>query len=121
MRPRRPRHNRATTKARDATDQHILRLHLAMVDKLLADPTPLTHLYQVLEQRYQAGQLRHSAYIHWHSILDCIDQPEIFRRELLDQAERMCKLRRRTILVGILTEQERIALLYPPPATTPTT
>ena len=83
-----------------------------MVDKLLADPSQLPALYQRLEQRYQAGQLRHSGYIHWHSILDCIDQPELFRRELLDDGERMRKLRRRTILTGILTEQERLQLLY---------
>lgn len=83
-----------------------------MVNKLLADPSHLPALYQRLEQRYQAGQLRHSGYIHWHSILDCIDQPELFRRELLDDGERMRKLRRRTILTGILTEQERLQLLY---------
>lgn len=86
-----------------------------MVAKLLADPSCLPELYHRLEQRYQAGQLRHSGYIHWHSILDCIDQPDLFRRELLDEGDRMRKLRRRTILTGILTEQERIALLYPAP------
>ncbi len=115
MRPRKPRRHRASNKAHDATDKQILLLHQAMVDKLLADPQQVANIYQRLEQRYQAGQLRHSAYIHWHSILDCIDQPEVFRRELLDEGERMGKLRRRTILTGILTEQERIALLYPEP------
>ena len=83
-----------------------------MVDKLLANQALLPAIYQRLEQRYQAGQLRHSGYIHWHSILDCIEQPEMFRRELLDEGERMRKLRRRTILTGILTEQERLELLY---------
>ena len=66
---------------------------------------------QRLEQRYQAGQIRHSGYIHWHSILDCVDDPALFRRELLDSGERMTKLRRRTVLVGILTEAERSAAL----------
>ncbi|MDX1536456.1 hypothetical protein [Arsukibacterium sp.] len=113
MKPRRTGRNRPVSKQLDAADQQILRLHQAMVDKLLADRCGLPAIYQRLEQRYQAGQLRHSAYIHWHSILDCIDQPELFRRELLDDGERMRKLRRRTILSGILTEQERIALLYP--------
>jgi hypothetical protein len=84
-----------------------------MVAKLLAEPARVAEIYQRLEQRYQAGQIRHSGYIHWHSILDCIDQPQLFQRELLDDGERMRKLRRRTILTGILTEQERIALLYP--------
>tara|TARA_R100001443_G_scaffold42209_2_gene55484 strand:- start:7161 stop:7508 length:348 start_codon:yes stop_codon:yes gene_type:complete len=112
VRPRRTRLNRPTTKAHDATDKQILRLHQAIVAKLLAEPSRIADIYQRLEQRYQAGQLRHSAYIHWHSILDCIDQPELFQREVLDEGERMCKLRRRTILTGILTEQERIELLY---------
>ncbi|MDX1676723.1 hypothetical protein [Arsukibacterium sp.] len=119
MKPRSALRNRPVSKQLDAADQQILRLHQAMVDKLLADSSGLPAIYQRLEQRYQAGQLRHSGYIHWHSILDCIDQPALFRRELLDNGERMRKLRRRTILTGILTEQERLSLLYPSPDTTP--
>lgn len=116
MRPRRPGRNRPVSKQHDATDKQILRLHQAMVDKLLANQALLPAIYQRLEQRYQAGQLRHSGYIHWHSILDCIEQPEMFRRELLDEGERMRELRRRTILTGILTEQERLELLYAGPS-----
>ena len=82
-----------------------------MADKLLAEPERLQHVFNTLEQRYQAGILRHSGYIHWYSILDCFNQPEVFRAALLDSGERMCKLRRRTVLVGILTEDERQALL----------
>ena len=94
-----------------AADQHILQLHKVMAEKLLAEPWRVADVRQRLEQRYQAGQIRHSGYIHWHSILDCIDDPAMFRRELLDSGERMTKLRRRTVLVGILTEQERSAAL----------
>lgn len=94
-----------------AADQHILQLHKVMAEKLLAEPWRIADVRQTLEQRYQAGQIRHSGYIHWHSILDCIDDPALFRRELLDSGERMTKLRRRTVLVGILTEQERSAAL----------
>lgn len=83
-----------------------------MADKLLAEPWRIADIRQTLERRYQAGQLKHSGYIHWHSILDCIDQPELFLSALLDNGERMSKLRRRTVLVGILTEQERQALLW---------
>lgn len=82
-----------------------------MADKLLAEPERLQHILHTLEQRYQAGILRHSSYIHWYSILDCINQPELFKAALLDSGERMCKLRRRTVLVGVLTEQERQAIL----------
>jgi len=102
---------RTLTKQSAATDAQILRLHRAMADKLLAEPQRLTQVLTTLEQRYQAGLLRHSAYIHWFSILDCINQPELFKAALLDNGERMNKLRRRTVLVGILTEDERQAIL----------
>lgn len=83
-----------------------------MATKLLADPLQVIPIQQRLEQRYQAGQIKHSGYIHWHCILAAIDNPELFKRELLDKGERMSKLRRRTILVGLLSEQERSAIVY---------
>ncbi|MBU1310564.1 MAG: hypothetical protein KKE30_13665 [Gammaproteobacteria bacterium] len=104
---------RTLTKQNAATDCQILRLHSAMADKLLAQPELVTQVLQTLEQRYQAGLLRHSGYIHWYSILDCINEPKLFRSALLDDSERMRKLRRRTVLVGILTEDERQAVLVP--------
>ena len=102
---------RTLTKQYAATDAQILRLHSAMADKLLAEPQRVAQVLTTLEQRYQAGLLRHSGYIHWFSILDCINQPELFKAALLDSGERMNKLRRRTVLVGILTEDERQAIL----------
>jgi 3-mercaptopyruvate sulfurtransferase SseA len=102
------RHN---STANSAADNQIWLIHQAIVEKLLAEPWRIADVRQTLEQRYQAGQIRHSGYIHWHSILDCIDDPALFRRELLDSGERMTKLRRRTVLVGILTEAERSAAL----------
>lgn len=102
---------RTLTKQSAATDSQILRLHSAMADKLLAQPELVKQVWQTLEQRYQAGLLRHSSYIHWYSILDCVNEPQLFRSALLDNGERMRKLRRRTVLVGILTEQERMSLL----------
>lgn len=102
---------RRNSTANSAADNQIWLIHQAIVEKLLAEPWRIADVRQTLEQRYQAGQIRHSGYIHWHSILDCIDDPALFRRELLDSGERMTKLRRRTVLVGILTEQERSAAL----------
>ncbi|MBZ9610438.1 hypothetical protein [Rheinheimera maricola] len=109
--PRPQLRRRTVSKPAAATDKHILHLHRAMADKLLAEPWRITDIRQTLERRYQAGQIRHSGYIHWYSILDCIDQPELFKAALLDGGERMSKLRRRTVLVGLLTEPERLALL----------
>lgn len=102
---------RILSKQAVATDKQILLWHQAMADKLLAEPWRVAEVRQRLEQRYQAGLLRHGGYIHWHSILDCIDDAELFRAALLDTGRRMNQLRRRTVLVGILTEQERTALL----------
>jgi hypothetical protein len=102
---------RTVTKPSAATDAHILRLHSAMADKVLANPALLAHISQTLEQRYQAGLLRHSGYIHWYSILDCFNTPELFKAALLDNSEQMRKYRRRTIFTGILTEEERQAVL----------
>lgn len=109
-RPPRPR-QRSVSHSSDAIDKHILALHSAMADKLLANPAYINSVRATLERRYQAGQLRHSAYIHWHCVLDCVNEPSLFRQALLCDGERMRKLRRRTILVGILSEQERDAVL----------
>ena len=102
---------RRNSTANSAADNQIWLIHQAIAEKLLAEPWRIADVRQTLEQRYQAGQIRHSGYIHWHSILDCIDDPALFRCELLDSGERMTKLRRRTVLVGILTEAERSAAL----------
>lgn len=113
MKPQRSRCKRYATANNDAVDKQILALHKAMADKLLAEPTLRQQILHTLEMRYQSGQLRYSAYIHWFSILDQLNHPEVFLAELLSDSERMRKLRRRTIMVGILTESERQAVLYP--------
>lgn len=102
---------RTTSKQSEATDAQILRLHSAMAEKLLAEPALISNVRHTIEQRYTAGLLRHSAYIQWHSILDCIDQPELFKAALLDNGERMRKYRRRTVITGILSEDDRQAIL----------
>ena len=102
---------RYATASNEAVDKQILALHKAIAEKLLAEPELKQQVLSTLEQRYQAGQLRHSAYIHWFSLLDQLNQPEVFLSELLSDSERMRKLRRRTIFVGILTEHERQAVL----------
>lgn len=102
---------RKMSKSSVATDNQILQLHIAMAEKLLAEPWRVEAVRDKLEKRYQAGLIRHSGYIHWSSILDCIDQPDLFKQTLLDEGERMRKLRRRTILIGILSEAERNAIM----------
>lgn len=107
---RQPR-NKIRTRKSVANDAQILHLHKAMATKLLNQPALVTNIRHVIEQRYQCGQLKHSGYIHWHSIFDCFEQPDLFRNSLLENSERMRKLRQRTVLVGVLTEEERVGLL----------
>ncbi|GGW75175.1 hypothetical protein [Alteromonas halophila] len=92
-------------------DQRILRLHTAMADKLLRNPKMLAPVYEVLEQRYQQGMMRYGSYLLWHGILESYNQPEQFRALLLASDTRTASLRRQTILIGILSEEERQAAL----------
>lgn len=108
---KRPARKVSLTGKSAVADQQILALHKLMADKLLAEPWRILTIREKLEQRYQSGQLRHSAYIHWHCILDSINNAEQFRAALLSDAETMVKLRRRTILTGVLTEAERMPIL----------
>ena len=88
-------------------DKQILALHVAMVDKLLANPSLIEQVKEQLEQRNQAGRIRYSEYINWFSIIDLFEQPETFKKEVLQDTPFMRKCRRNTPLVGIITESER--------------
>lgn len=94
-----------------AIDQQISALHLAMGKKLLANPTLLSNIKGKVEERYQSGFLRHGAYITWLSILEQFIEPDIFIATLTEDSYEMKKLRRKTPLVGILTERERQEVL----------
>lgn len=98
-------------------DLQIWLLHQAMVNKLLAEPTRLPPLVAKLEQQLAAGQIRHGAYLFWSSAFALLAQPEQFRAAVLSHEPSANKYRRRTFMVGLLTEEERQqALLGSPPA-----
>jgi hypothetical protein len=50
-------------------DQQIWFLHQAMVEVIIAEPWRITGLLARIEQYYAQGQLRHGAYLFWHSAL----------------------------------------------------
>lgn len=102
---------RAPSRAQQHTDQQLLNLHQAMAEKLLAQPELAVPLLEKLELRYQTGLIKHWGYIRWYSMLTQLDQPELFRRALLEDSESMRRLRRKTLLTGILSEQERERVL----------
>lgn len=111
MRPSRPRIRNNTQQQ---NDQLLLRLHHAMADKLLANPELAIPLLEKLELRYQTGLIKHWSYIRWHSLLTQLDNPDIFRQALLEESDSMRRLRRKTLLTGILSEQEREQILFSP-------
>ncbi len=106
---RRPR--RAPSRTQIHTDAQLLALHQLIADKLLAQPELAAPLLEKLELRYQSGLIKHWGYIRWYSMLSQLDQPELFRRALLEDSESMRRLRRKTLLTGILTETERQQVL----------
>lgn len=113
MRRLRPR---LRNSAQQQSDEQLLRLHQAMADKLLANPQLATPLLEKLELRYQTGLIKHWGYIRWHSLLTQLDNAELFRKSLLEDSESMRRLRRKTLLTGILSEAEREQILYSQPA-----
>lgn len=96
-------------------DRQIWHLHARMVDKLLAEPLLFAPLPEKLEQARQQGLLRHSEYLFWHCAFVLFHDPAAFRSAILSQAPGPCKYRRRTRLIGILTEEERLQVLLQTP------
>lgn len=111
-----PTKNRLNSKAKGQSQQvqdlQIWRLHQKIVEKIEQDPTLCTQVQQCLEQRLDAGQIRHGAYLYWSCLLLEVHQQRQFREGVLSMEPRVCKYRRRTPFVGILTEQERQQILY---------
>lgn len=91
----------------EGIDRQIAALHLAMGHKLLSDAILVEKTKNKIEERYQNGYLHHGAYLTWISLLEHINQPDKFYKSLMEDTPRMKKLRRKTPLVGILSEQER--------------
>ena len=92
-------------------DKQILLIHKAMAEKLLANHHYLTQVSKTIITRYESGKMRYGAYLFWSSLLEYIDHPTLFIDTLLEDSPQLRKYRRATPLVGILTEQERQAVL----------
>ncbi|QJR79792.1 hypothetical protein CA267_002805 [Alteromonas pelagimontana] len=88
-------------------DRQIRSIHQAIGDKMLREPRYFTAALHTLEHRYQAGTISYGSYLLWHGILEQQQDPSLFLSLLLASDSRTNALRRRTILTGILTEQER--------------
>lgn len=109
--PKNRRRQIAAGNSQHRIDQQIWLLHQAMAHKLLQQPELAAQIRCRLEDWQQQGQIRHGAYIFWSCLLDLLPQAEQFCAELLSWQPQICKYRRRTPLLGLLTESERQAAL----------
>lgn len=94
-------------QSRAIIDRRILRLHYYIADKVLADHAHIDNAKITLESRYASGLMRYGSYMLWHSILETIDEPTLFKQLLLAEDSRTASLRRATIFTGVLSEEER--------------
>ena len=88
-------------------DRQILAIHLAIVNKILAEPALGTQVFNTLDARRLEGKIGYGEYITWYSLLEIIDDPDSFKRGVLEYSGKMRKYRRRTPFINILTEEER--------------
>ena len=102
---------RPRKQRRSEVNERIRKLHEAIADKVLANPDLLDGIEDKLEQRYQSKMMRYGSYMLWKSILETVNQPDVFKALLLAEDERTANLRRETIFTGVLTEEERISAL----------
>ncbi|WP_416308453.1 hypothetical protein [Neptunicella sp. SCSIO 80796] len=93
-------------------DRQIRAIHRAMAEKILSRPELIEQINERLENNKDNGMLTYGQYISWFSILELIDQPEVFINAILEDTPKMRRLRRNTPLVGILTEEERQRALH---------
>lgn len=110
--PKNRLHAKPRGQSQQVQDAQILRLHQKIVQKIELEPDLCAKVQQCLEQRLAAGQIRHGEYLYWSCLLLEVHQQEQFRQGVLSMEPRICKYRRRTPFVGILTEQERQQILY---------
>lgn len=99
-------------QSQQVQDLQIWRLHQKIVEKILQEPSLCLQVQQRLELRLEAGQVRHGEYLYWSCLLLEVQHDRQFRDGVLSMEPRVCKYRRRTPFVGILTEQERQQILY---------
>jgi hypothetical protein len=102
---------RPRKQRRSEVNERIRKLHEAIADKVLANPDLLGGIEDKLEQRYESKMMLYGSYMLWKSILETVNQPDVFKALLLAEDERTANLRRETIFTGVLTEEERISAL----------
>jgi hypothetical protein len=115
-RKNRPYRVKKTGAKDENVDRQITAIHKAIAIKLLQDHQIgkneyIDQVFATLEVRRDEGRMGYGEFLTWWSMLEMIEQPEVFLNAMIEDSARMRKLRRRTPFVGILTEPERQAAL----------
>ena len=98
--------------ARQKVNRRILAIHSAIADKLIVEPALIDNAKACLQRRREQQLISYGAFIVWQDLLPLLNSnPALFKQELLSPDTRMEQLRRETIFVDILTEEERQAAL----------
>jgi hypothetical protein len=92
-------------------DKQILCLHKAMAEKLLANHNYIPQVIETISTRYESGKMGYGGFMFWTSLMEYIDQPDIFMQTILENSLTTKQYLRQTPFVGILTEAERQAAL----------
>ena len=97
------RRQRTRLRTDSPRDRQILALHVAAVEKLIADPSLANKALEKLERRYAAGLIKHSVYIGWFSILDLLihHQVESFKLAVIADNAYMRRLRRKSPMIAL--------------------
>ena len=82
-----------------------------MAEKLITNHSYIPQVLETISSRYESGKMAYGSYLFWTSLMEYINQPEIFLHTLLENSATIQKYRRQTPFVGILTETERQAAL----------
>lgn len=88
-------------------DRQIMAIHNAIAQKLLKHPDLVDGVKLRLESQRDEGKIGYGQFITWYSVLELFDKPQTFIEAMIEDSQKMRRLRRKTPFVGILTEEER--------------
>jgi hypothetical protein len=103
--------NRPKNAQQENIDKQILCLHEAMAEKLIANHGYIPQVLETIATRYESGKMAYGSYLFWTSLMEYIEQPDIFMQSILENSPTTQQYLRQTPFVGILTESERQAAL----------
>lgn len=105
--------NRTASNRQQVLDQQLLAKHQQLFSTLYHQPLLRQQCQQRLESMYQAGFVKHAAYVFWDSLLSTPLSEADFLAALTHPSPQHCKYRRRSPCLWLLAlndHQDRISL-----------